>query len=82
MTPSAKDLADSLVRLADRAAACPPGALSVHEEAVAKSALLTLAGLVGSLEWRLHEEAHARELELERAQAATAPPGEVVVEGR
>ncbi len=78
---TAADLSDSLARLADQAAACPAGALTVHELAIAQSALQTLAGMLGSMGWRLGEEAHARELELERAAAAAAaattpPPDE------
>jgi hypothetical protein len=69
---TAADLASSLSRLAEKSSTCPEGELTVHEVAVVQSALQTLAGLVGSLAWRLNEEAQARARALASAQAAAA----------
>ena len=54
MTPS--EFAEKLASLSIACAKLPEGELTVHEESVAQSALLTLAGLLGSASWRLCDE--------------------------
>jgi hypothetical protein len=67
------ELADRFERLRDTCAEAPPEPLTQHEEAVAASALSTLAGLLGSLRWRIAEAAAAaKEREAAAAQEANA----------